>query len=768
MRTMGRHVMRRARHGTIALLATFLLVGAAPAARAACAGDCNGDRMVTIDELITMVDAALGTLDASVCPAGDLDGNGAISIAEIVTAINRALTGCTDEPAPTATPTVPPCAAAQLTPCASSCPGDAGCCFNGSPTPQIACFDPGIQCTPSASATCPAGWYGYTACGNQHLYEDACQRPVTATPTPPGGTTATATTPPTETPVLRTPTDTPAGNPTGTASATATGTPSETATAMPPGTASATATGAVVPSAPTATETDTPTVTATPPATGTPPTPLPTIACPAGNLFTFVNSYPYPVWLAEFYQGSGSLADNIILPPSGDWELAANGAVALCMPVGWSGRFWGRTECHFAEFFANDAGYAACTSTSDCATSPAHVCVGGRCMLDCTSGGTPFCQGATGLNNTNAVCNELETPQSTPTPQIIHFCSYPNNTVCRTGDCLGLVQCNGEWDGNKAEYGPASPVSLFEPTSNSTTDVNYDVSLVSGYNVRIAAAPSSSSCYAPSCTTDLNTTCPPLLQLTAEPNATPGPVPCGDGTFCQSGACVGSTCVIGCNDPSDQCSLATPPAGLDCTDTVPGDTATYAEMYSAKGSTGDTMISPNQGNAICWGSLDCLPAETCNTALIENFSSGVGICVPNSGPLQPQTNCSTIADVGNPCGGYSASFADAIGYTCVSLTAAQGGTPVACVPAFNPAVAGVGTLATSTDGTQSFYSGTAGPMNTTWLTAAKTAGGGTPWYETFSTACPHQYGWQYDDHTGGFDCNTNGGDNVNFTITFGP
>jgi cell division septation protein DedD len=58
-----------------------------------CVGDCDGDSLVTIAELLNLVDTALGTAPLS-CTAGDIDGNGVIGVSEILTAINRALDGC--------------------------------------------------------------------------------------------------------------------------------------------------------------------------------------------------------------------------------------------------------------------------------------------------------------------------------------------------------------------------------------------------------------------------------------------------------------------------------------------------------------------------------------------------------------------------------------------------------------------------------------------------------------------------------------------------
>jgi hypothetical protein len=59
-----------------------------------CLGECDGDGGVTVSELITMVNIALGTQDISACTAGDGDHNGEITISEIIVAVNNALNGC--------------------------------------------------------------------------------------------------------------------------------------------------------------------------------------------------------------------------------------------------------------------------------------------------------------------------------------------------------------------------------------------------------------------------------------------------------------------------------------------------------------------------------------------------------------------------------------------------------------------------------------------------------------------------------------------------
>lgn len=59
-----------------------------------CVGDCNGDGSVTVDELITVANIALGNAQASACPHGIPSGT-AVDISLIIQAVNNALTrGC--------------------------------------------------------------------------------------------------------------------------------------------------------------------------------------------------------------------------------------------------------------------------------------------------------------------------------------------------------------------------------------------------------------------------------------------------------------------------------------------------------------------------------------------------------------------------------------------------------------------------------------------------------------------------------------------------
>jgi hypothetical protein len=69
----------------------FITVSLVPLA---CGGDCNGNRDVTVDELLKMVNIALGSEMVGLCEAGDRNGDSIITVDEILTAVNNALNGC--------------------------------------------------------------------------------------------------------------------------------------------------------------------------------------------------------------------------------------------------------------------------------------------------------------------------------------------------------------------------------------------------------------------------------------------------------------------------------------------------------------------------------------------------------------------------------------------------------------------------------------------------------------------------------------------------
>jgi hypothetical protein len=67
-----------------------------------CVGDCNGNDFVSVDEILTGVNIALGNLNVSACDSFDVNGDGMVTVDEILAAVNAALNGC---PEVQATPT---------------------------------------------------------------------------------------------------------------------------------------------------------------------------------------------------------------------------------------------------------------------------------------------------------------------------------------------------------------------------------------------------------------------------------------------------------------------------------------------------------------------------------------------------------------------------------------------------------------------------------------------------------------------------------------
>jgi len=79
------------------------VVALSRAAAAQCAGDCDGNGEVTINEIITLIDCAFG-FEELVCPCANTES--VLDITYIIKAVNNALTSC---PQPEATPTpLPP------------------------------------------------------------------------------------------------------------------------------------------------------------------------------------------------------------------------------------------------------------------------------------------------------------------------------------------------------------------------------------------------------------------------------------------------------------------------------------------------------------------------------------------------------------------------------------------------------------------------------------------------------------------------------------
>ena len=59
----------------------------------ACSGDCDGSGDLTVNEIITLVDIALGTAQPSACASG-VPSAAEVNVALIIRAVNNALSGC--------------------------------------------------------------------------------------------------------------------------------------------------------------------------------------------------------------------------------------------------------------------------------------------------------------------------------------------------------------------------------------------------------------------------------------------------------------------------------------------------------------------------------------------------------------------------------------------------------------------------------------------------------------------------------------------------
>jgi len=100
---------------TIGVAALLQVVPAPVGAEPTCVGDCDGRDGVAVNEILKMVNIALGDPPAS-CLAGDANHDGQVTVNEILAAVNNALDGC---PTPGTTPT-PSATATRVFPTATA------------------------------------------------------------------------------------------------------------------------------------------------------------------------------------------------------------------------------------------------------------------------------------------------------------------------------------------------------------------------------------------------------------------------------------------------------------------------------------------------------------------------------------------------------------------------------------------------------------------------------------------------------------------------
>jgi hypothetical protein len=59
-----------------------------------CVGDCSGNGMVTVDEIVLGVNILLDARPLNRCPSFDTDGSSSVTVDELIRSVNDALTGC--------------------------------------------------------------------------------------------------------------------------------------------------------------------------------------------------------------------------------------------------------------------------------------------------------------------------------------------------------------------------------------------------------------------------------------------------------------------------------------------------------------------------------------------------------------------------------------------------------------------------------------------------------------------------------------------------
>src|SRR5262245_48299936 len=88
--------MRAPIRGTGWIIATVAigLFTLPPSAFGMCAGDCNEDGAVSIDDLVKTVNVALSAMPMSACMSADPDSDSKVQIDEVVHAVQNSIRGC--------------------------------------------------------------------------------------------------------------------------------------------------------------------------------------------------------------------------------------------------------------------------------------------------------------------------------------------------------------------------------------------------------------------------------------------------------------------------------------------------------------------------------------------------------------------------------------------------------------------------------------------------------------------------------------------------
>lgn len=190
------------------LLPASLTLAAAigPSSPPTCAGDCNGDGVVSVDELLTTAAIALGDAGVDACAAGDSNRDGRVDLADVVTAVDNGVSGCPPAPTPTSTP-MPTARADDCCQCLTQCmPPSQGSCGQCDLVHNATCLE--LLCVLFTMTPTPTPTDSPTSTATATATSSATMTPtVTDSPTATDTPTTTATSAPSATPT-DTPTDT--------------------------------------------------------------------------------------------------------------------------------------------------------------------------------------------------------------------------------------------------------------------------------------------------------------------------------------------------------------------------------------------------------------------------------------------------------------------------------------------------------------------------------------------------------------------------------
>jgi len=151
-----------------------VLVAPLRPAIAACVGDCGGDGVVTVADLIAAVNISLGNAALSTCVSADANGDGQVTVSELIQAVTASLQGCsapTITPSPPSTPTATEAASPtntlSATPTVTMAPTETG-------TP-LDCDATGVICTVAGTGKAQFDGDGRAALDTSLYYPIALQ-----------------------------------------------------------------------------------------------------------------------------------------------------------------------------------------------------------------------------------------------------------------------------------------------------------------------------------------------------------------------------------------------------------------------------------------------------------------------------------------------------------------------------------------------------------------------------------------------------------------